>query len=290
MIFFIKDIEFPTTNSILPIQKLLRPDTSSVFEGKGRGVDYTDIVSDTITSILKVTHETGHQYHNNTLKIYLKDGCDGAGTMPALKSKEAASNRDGDHMFQYGIIPLKLTAGTEDNEKVLWKNLVPNSATSLRPVYLIRESENRDELLNFVIKSTDQARNKLNESGLKVSVAEKSMHVSCAIKDSMKDLKLKRKISGLGGADCILCKSKVQDWTDMKKIEEGFLIDRTASDTQNIFMSVLDEQGNIVIKSNDFVTRSGVTQEPISNSDQHSITITHTYINGCKWYFKPQYR
>ena len=49
----IKDIEFPTTNSMLPVRKSLRPDTSSVFEGKGHGVDYTDIVSDAITSILK---------------------------------------------------------------------------------------------------------------------------------------------------------------------------------------------------------------------------------------------
>ena len=98
----------------------------------------------------------------------------------------------------------------------------------------------------------------------------------------MKDLKFKKAISGLGGADCILCKSKVNEWTNLQKIESGgFKIDRSAADTQNIFDNVLDENGNICIRPKDFGTRSGVTQKPLSDSDQHCITITHSYI---KWY------
>ena len=48
--------------------------------------------------------------------------------------------------------------------------------------------------------------------------------------------------------------------------------------------------GEIVIKLKNFATCSGVTKEPLSDSDQHNITITHSYINGCTWFLKLLYR
>ena len=108
----------------------------------------------------------------------------------------------------------------------------------------------------------------------------------------MKDLKFKKKISGLGGADCLLCKTKQNDWTDASMIsdETTFQINRSAADTRAIFNSVIDEEGNIKVKAKDFETRSGVTNEPLSDSDQHCITITHSYINGTSWFLKVLYR
>ena len=50
-------------------------------------------------------------------------------------------------MFQHDLIPLHLTSDKE----VKWKNLSTNSADSLRPVFLIHEKENDQELLNLVI-------------------------------------------------------------------------------------------------------------------------------------------
>ena len=57
------------------------------------------------------------------------------------------------------------------------------------------------------------------------------MNVKAKIVDTMKDLKLKKAISGLGGADCILCTTKQSDWLDQKKIENGFPINRRAEET-----------------------------------------------------------
>ena len=34
------------------------------------------------------------------------------------------------------------------------------------------------------------------------------------IQDTMKDMKFKKKICGSGGADCILCESRQNDWLD----------------------------------------------------------------------------
>ena len=198
--------------------------------------------------------------------------------MPFLKSKNSVD--DGDHVFQYGIIPLKLMTKVEGEEEVAWKNPAPNSARSLRPAYLIREVETDPDLLQLVLKDTDHARNHINQNGIDLAVGGEIVHVSCNIEDTMKDLKFKKSISGLGGANCILCKSKVNDWTNLTKIKQGFKIDRTAADTRKIFESVLQD-GEIVIKPKDFAVRSGVTKEPLSDSDQHNITITHSYINGC---------
>ena len=67
----------------------------------------------------------------------------------------------------------------------------------------------------------------------------------------MKDLKFKKVISGLGGADCILCKSKQEDWTDKSKVKDGFPINRSAKDTLTLYNQLVNENGDIVAKSGD---------------------------------------
>ena len=279
-------IDFPTTDSMLPVRKSLRPESFSVLDGKGRGSCYRKLVTNTISSIIKVLKKekvVSEEEKSPNLKLYLKDRGDGAGQMPSLKSKVAVD--DSENMFQYEIIPLKMTKVNKDSEDVVWVNPVPNSARSLRPVYLIREKETNEELLHEVIHKTDEARNDLNINGVTVDGHD----VKVDIKDTMKDLKFKKTICGLGGTTCLLCKSQVKDWTNEEKICEGFRIDRSAADTNQIFKSVVNEHGVIVVKPHDFDVRSGVTQEAISDSDQHSITITHSYINGCTWYLKLLY-
>ena len=40
----------------------------------------------------------------------------------------------------------------------------------------------------------------------------------------------------------------------------------------------------------DFEMRKGCTAKPLTTSDQHSICITHSYINGTTWFLKLLYR
>lgn len=123
-----------------------------------------------------------------------------------------------------------------------------------------------------------------------VTFGEKGYNVKIIIHDTMKDLKFKRAISGLGGADCILCKTKTDDWTKLEKCKEGFPINRTAEDTLSLYMNLVDEDGNISTKSGDFETRQVITQKPLTTSSQSNITITHSYINGTTWFLKLLYR
>ena len=189
-------------------------------------------------------------------------------------------------MFVYRIIPLSI----KRNSKIIWRNQIPNSSECLRPVYLIREKENDHVLLNYVLTSTDNARDTINKNGLFLSFDDISLNISITIKDTMKDLKLKKCLSGLGGADCIICFTKKIDWMDIKQIEEGFPINRSAEETLKLYHSLVDEDGKITTKPNDFMVRQGLTQKPLTTSDQHSITITHSYINITTWFLKLLYR
>ena len=213
---------------------------------QGRSVDYKELVSMTANSIISIIKEDEPHYIPINATLYLKDGGDGAGSMPKLKS--AQSTDDAEHIFQYGLIPLRLTEkNNEHKETVKWENSVMNSARSFRSVFTIREKEDNHELLELVIKSIDGARRDLNENGTLISVGGQNVHLSCNIKDTMKDLKFKKMISGLGGADCLLCKSKQNDWTNPAMLEDetSFQINRTDVNTREIFLSVIDEEGNI---------------------------------------------
>ena len=68
-----------------------------------------------------------------------------------------------------------------------------------------------------MIETTDNARDKLNEEEMVVNYGDMKVDMSFDIKDTMKDLKLKRNISGMKGARCILCETKQNDSTSAEK-------------------------------------------------------------------------
>ena len=170
-------------------------------------------------------------------KIFYKDGGDGAGSQCVWKSKSMQGALE--NMFQYSVVPLRLECLSEnqnDEPNVVWQNPSPNSATWCRPLYLIRMKEDDvvDDVVDVAVKSTDQSREFMNTES-SIIIAERSENtayqVDHHISDTMKDLKFKKPISGLGGADCLLCKYQQNEWMDIKQIWEGFPITRTAGET-----------------------------------------------------------
>ena len=285
-----KGIYFPTSNELLEARKKLRPVITPVLDGKGVQVQYKDLVKMTVESVLSlVSKEKSLDEEPGVLEMVFKDGGDGAGQQVVWKSKSMIGAKE--NMFQYGITPLKLIRRREDGSTVcLWQNHTPNASRTLRPLFLIREKETDEDLLSLVIPTTDEARKELSAEGVCASVGDKGWDVKVVIHDSMKDLKFKKLISGLGGADCILCKTQRKDWTDREKVANGFPIERSAEDTFALYEELVDEDGDIKTKSGDFETRTGLTEKPLTTSDQTSITITHSYINGTTWFLKVLYR
>ena len=56
------------------------------------------------------------------------------------------------HMFQYGIVPLRMLCIRAMEEEVTWFNESPNSQLSVRHVYLIRKEVTNQELIEEVKK------------------------------------------------------------------------------------------------------------------------------------------
>ena len=155
---------------------------------------------------------------------------------------------------------------------------------------MIREVETNEELLNEIIVTTDNAREKLNKEGMVIDFTGSAIDMKFTIKDTMKDLKLKRHLSGLKGAQCILCHTKQTDWTSTEKVLNGFPITHTAEEAMRIYTELSNEDGIVQRTPGDFEVRKGCTAKPITTSDQHSICITHSYINGTTWFLKLLYR
>ena len=284
-----KGIYFPTSNELLEGRKKLRPVISPVLNNRGVQVQYLDLVKMTISSIISLVPTEKKEQKEGCLEMVFKDGGDGAGQQVVWNSTsmvDAAEN-----MFQYGITPLKLLRRFNDKTtELLWQNHSPNNCRYLRPIFLIRDKETNSDLLNLVIPTTDKARTELMRDGVCITVGDQGYDVKIIIHDSMKDLKFKKCISGLGGADCILCKSKQADWTNQEKILEGFPINRSAENTMKLYNELVEEDGKIKTRSGDFQIREGLTQQPLTTSDQTSITVTHSYINGTTWFLKVLYR
>ena len=147
-------------------------------------------------------------------------------------------------------------------------------------------------MLDLFVNTTDEARDILTNTTNSISLTNgKTYTVFHKVHDSMKDLKIKTELSGLAGADCIICDSRKADWKDAKKVEAGFPINRTAATTKEIYADLLKRgNGKLVRRNNDYCTRKGLTKKPRTSSDQHCICITHSLINGLGWCTKVMYR
>ena len=283
-----KDDYSPNTTDLLQPRKELKPVIHMELDGDGVSVDYKELIKMTSTSLINAVkmNEMAELDPSKPLMAVYKDGCDGAGSQSTWNSRSMINASD--HMFQYSIVPLRL----EQDSKVLWKNPTPNAATSTRPIYLFRASEDDPAVLNLVIPVTDKARGELMSSHIPISDNEGNVYnVSHVIHDTMKDLKLKKIWSGLGGADCIICEARKPDLMDPEKICHGFPITRNANSSLELYERLIFEgDGEIIRKPNDYNSRKGLTNIPLTSSDQHSITILHSFINVLGWFLKLLYR
>ena len=114
------------------------------MNNKGVSVGYRELVQMTLKSVLKLV-EVKHDFEHltgDTLTIFFKDGCDGAGQQVVMQSTSMIDAKD--NMFLYGLVVLKLVCKRENGEEiVLWQNKTLNSSGTLRPIYLLREQETR---------------------------------------------------------------------------------------------------------------------------------------------------
>ena len=285
--------KFPNTNKTTEVRKKLRPEIqrlSDFTENKsetysGVAVSYTQLIKLTTASVLDVVQMRDPQLLPtiSSLKMTYKDGADGAGSQAKMRSVDMY--HEGDHIYQHAVVPLRLEGVMRNGDQtVIWKNETPNSAFSCRPQALIRGKEDR-ELIAYDLNYVEKEQAKLEASSTTVvsfRSPDQAYDVNHKIIDSMKDLKLKKTASGAGGAACLLCDSKKKEWMIKETVQSGFPINRTAEMTKLMYQQIMDDEEK-GIKTKD---TKGVTQEPITKSDQISVCVLHSLINCTNWFLK----
>ena len=88
------------------------------------------------------------------------------------------------------MVPVRL----EQDSNVVWKNPSPYSATSTRLIYLLHAGESEDKVKMLIIKATDDGHKKLRLNKVIETDDGITYDVKHDIVDSMKDLKLKKRM------------------------------------------------------------------------------------------------
>ena len=143
-------------------------------------------------------------------------------------------------------------------------------------------------MLYLVNKIFEPGEKYLQKNGTEFEYNSIKYESEIAIESSMKDLKVRTLETGLVGADCFLCTTKSHEWKDSNKINKTdyFAISRTAEKTIELYSRMVNKDGEIVRKKNDYDNRQGLTSKPLSTSDQHYITITHQCIKRYSMVFE----
>ncbi|CAF1607223.1 unnamed protein product, partial [Didymodactylos carnosus] len=172
----------------------------------------------------------------NKLQYREKSGHDGAGSMTMYRSVN--SPMESANIFSKMFSPLSLKS---DKDVVLWSNPSPNSSHYCRPLALIAEKESK-ELLRSVNERFEPPEKRLSEQGVDFEFNGTNYQVSIKTEASMKDLKIRTLESGLGGAECLLCSTRSEDWKNLGKLKkfDSFSIDRTAEKTLELYKQMVD--------------------------------------------------
>ena len=290
------NVKFPGYKARLKTRRQMKPAVSPLSEFNenpskdysGVAVPYRELVLKTDASIFDVINfrdpELLGQYDH--FEAVYKDGSDGSGSQPTMQT--ASMYQADENIYQHSIVPLRMEGFKSDGTSdTLWRNRAPNAAKACRPSTLIRSKETK-EVVAYDVRYVEKEIKKLQEESAAVvsfrDNPDKAYQVKHEIKSTMKDLKMKKTVSGLGGAECILCEEKQSAWMNKDAIQKGFPITRTVEKIKDIWdmMAKDQEEG----KKTDSAERKGQTQEPITEFDQYSICITHTYINVTNWFLK----
>ena len=120
------------------------------------------------------------------VQIIYKDGGNTAGLQTVWKSlsmKDAS-----DHIFQFGLVPFRV----KQEDKIIWIKPSPNAASSCRPIYLLRVSED-EQIGKYIVPSiTDERQKNIMEGPVHLTSEEQVFEVNHVIHSSMKILKLKK--------------------------------------------------------------------------------------------------
>ena len=91
---------------------------------------------------------------------------------------------------------------------------------------------------------------------------------------------------GVGGTCCDLCNFSKERCLDPDQIEMDFEINRDINSLQNLFNVVVQDDGSILKRHNDYDERGGLTMKPISSKEVLSVQVLQASLRIFDHYMK----
>ena len=176
----------------------------------------------------------------------------------------------------YILFGFKILSLVDNSGNSLFVNDVPNSPFGLRPVLLLCQKENKDNIKFIMEEVINPEVSVINQDGLVLHDGKVTVNIT----RSMFDGKMSSILSGAGGASCQLCTATFSELKDLDLIRAGYPINRTISAARSIFDSV-DTEDFLSLPSKQ---RFGLTHEPLSNIDIMPASPLHTYTCVFRWF------
>ena len=170
-----------------------------------------------------------------------------------------------------------------------------SSPFSERPLFIIPGNETR-ERMKTIMKMFDEQVDELTSSPLTLQVSESfSIECSVQVEISQLDGKAIKTSTGLVGAYCTCCTVTEKDAKDVERIKQGFVIDRSINELNELYMILTDnneEDMPVPTQKGDEPIRKGLNQRPLTSSLNltDNIPITHAYMRFLGYFEQLSYR
>ncbi|KAI6653932.1 hypothetical protein LOD99_3108 [Oopsacas minuta] len=216
----------------------------------GIAVSYKKLLTHTVNRILTASANEIPSA-SNPKRIRISDGLDGSGS--------------------HRVISI-----SDTDNKLIWKNPLPNSSFSIRPVVILALQENEDNIRYLMDTLINKESTEITEKGLELT----SGFCEVEIQRSQLDGKMAKIISGAGGACCQFCTATFKQIHDPDIVKDGFPINRSITDLKVLFDEVNEEEFLSLSSDNRF----NVTHRPISDLEIIPSSPLHAYLRCFGWF------
>ncbi|KAI6651416.1 hypothetical protein LOD99_5223 [Oopsacas minuta] len=237
----------------------------------GIAVSYKKLLTHTVNRILTASANEIPSA-SSPKRIRISDGLDGSGshrvyqqaTHPNISTKSFI-------LFGFKVISI-----SDTDNKLIWKNPLPNSPFSIRPVAILALQENEDNIRYLIDTLINKESTEITEKGLELT----NVFCEVEIQRSQLDGKMAKIISGAGGACCQFCTATFKQIHDRDIVKDGFPINRSITDLKVLFDEVNEEEFLSLSSDNRF----NVTYRPISDLEIIPSSPLHAYLRCFGWF------
>ena len=212
---------FPTWKVLRDYQRSITPDIVSIDPNENMGIktSYKEALTLTIKQILLSLDNLPPP---QPLVFHFKDGVDGSGCHSIYNQE---GNKHTNNMIMYMFTGLKLIT---ENGSELWSEYSPCSPHATRPLMIFLGKENIENMK--IVMNIQKERQNIEQFSVLI---EDNLYIILLVGNfTMLDGKMRKCVSGLGGAWCLLCTTNRSEASGfcpengIERVKSGFPINR----------------------------------------------------------------